>query len=255
MHLFQLSLTTTIRQNMWILALLMLFLIPTILPYLTPHEDAPNIIAPARAQASWEISWVLLLAWLIYQCCHLGSSNSKSTLGLYFQSKGISGTRQLLEIWLSCSCFLIPLSVIPAIYCIAFTAPYDPVEAKMWTALNLQYSILFFITGASLCALAISTASRFGLTVSYLAIITLALYGLVGVNYLDMMVLLKDSPVIDWLYNFSPQLHLSNLTERLIFKKGPLDASTFGLTISYLFGFSLIAAGISSLTFTTKQSR
>ncbi len=254
MILFRLSLITTIRQNMWLLALLLLFLVPAIFPYLTPHDTVSSLIAPARAQAAWEISWILLLAWLLYQCCHLGSSNSKSTMGLYFKSKGMSNSRQLLELWLSCSCFLIPLCIVPALLCIAFTSPSNLIEAKMWTALNLQYSLLFFLTGSSLSVFAIALSSRLGATISYLSTIAIALYGLFGVNYLDMMVILKDSPIVDWIYNLSPQLHLSNLTERLVFKKGPLDITTFTLTFSYLFGLFLLTSGLSFATFTSKQN-
>ncbi len=254
MPLFRLAVITTIRQNMWILALLMMLLLPTILPYFTPHATASSLLAPARAQAAWETSWVLLLVWLLYQSCHLSHVNSKSTLSLYFQSRGTSSIKQLYEIWLSCCVFLFPLCLVPAIYCIAFTTPGDPVEAKLWIALNIQYSLLFFITGSSLSILAIALSSRFGTTIGYLITLGLALYGLHAVNLLDNMVILRDVAIVDWIYNISPQLHLANLTERIILKHGPLTTGTFALVASYLIGFKLFATATAFLTFTTKQN-
>ena len=81
-----------IQRKVWIIALVCALLLPCVLPYLTPYETNPTLIEPARAQAAWVCLWVITAAWLFFQAARFGDETSRSGIGAYFLSSGISGS-------------------------------------------------------------------------------------------------------------------------------------------------------------------
>lgn len=247
MNLFKLTLRTLFARKAWVVALFSVGALPFILPILVPTHFAIGLVEPSRAQAAWVLLWIVTVFWLFGEGARQGEQNVRSGVGAYFGSQGQGAIRQLFEIWLSHVLVLIPLVLTVVAVCCLGAAPQAGVGS--WVVTNLQYGVLFLLVTLPLLMLAIALGSRFGTLISYLIVVGLALYGLYGVGYLELATKVEGNELIRLLYTISPQYHLGDLTERLLFQLGHLKASLF-LNISlYLGGLSLITFAGSLVTY------
>ena len=243
-----------IQRKVWIIALFCALILPIVLPYLTPYESNPSLIEPARAQAAWGCLWVVTIAWLFFQAARFGDDTARSGLGAYFLSSGVSGLSQMMQIWLACLSFLLPLVLVALAVCFIGAMPSDSAQAQMWVATNLQYAALFLLVVTPLMMVAVSVGSRFGSTVGYLIPLCMSIYGMYGVGYLAMMTDAQSNLLLDWLYVVSPHYHLADLTPRLVFKHGSMLGSEFLQLVVYFAGIKIVLAMLSTLTFQPKAA-
>ena len=243
-----------IQRKVWIIALFCALVLPIVLPYLTPYESNPSLIEPARAQAAWGCLWVVTIAWLFFQAARFGDDTARSGLGAYFLSSGVSGLSQMIQIWLACLSFLLPLVLVALAVCFIGAMPSDSAQAQMWVATNLQYAALFLLVVTPLMMVAVSVGSRFGSTVGYLIPLCMSIYGMYGVGYLAMMTDAQSNLLLDWLYVVSPHYHLADLTPRLVFKHGSMLGSEFLQLVIYFAGIKIVLAMLSTLTFQPKAA-
>ncbi|NNM28380.1 MAG: hypothetical protein HKO57_02590, partial [Akkermansiaceae bacterium] len=180
--------TTLFARKGWVVALLAAIALPWVLPYLTPYEMNVRLLEPARAQVAWQVAWVIALLWTFSQAARLGAANSRTGVGAYFRSCGISGISQLFQIWLATMVYLLPVVVVAAAVCLLGAMPGNAQEASMWVATNLQYAALFTLVVGPLALLAVALGSRFGSLVGYALPVTLCLYGLYGVLFLGQTI-------------------------------------------------------------------
>jgi len=243
-----------IQRKVWIIALFCALVLPIVLPYLTPYESNPSLLEPARAQAAWGCLWVVTIAWLFFQAARFGDDTARSGLGAYFLSSGVSGLSQMIQIWLACLSFLLPLVLVALAVCFIGAMPSDSAQAQMWVATNLQYAALFLLVVTPLMMVAVSVGSRFGSTVGYLIPLCMSIYGMYGVGYLAMMTDAQSNLLLDWLYVVSPHYHLADLTPRLVFKHGSMLGSEFLQLVIYFAGIKIVLAMLSTLTFQPKAA-
>ena len=243
-----------IQRKVWIIALFCALVLPIVLPYLTPYESNPSLIEPARAQAAWGCLWVVTIAWLFFQAARFGDDTARSGLGAYFLSSGVSGLSQMMQIWLACLSFLLPLVLVALAVCFIGAMPSDSAQAQMWIATNLQYAALVLRVVTPLMMVAVSVGSRFGSTVGYLIPLCMSVYGMYGVGYLAMMTDVQSNLLLDWLYIVSPHYHLADLTPRLVFKHGSMLSSEFLQLVIYFAGIKIVLAMLSTLTFQPKAA-
>lgn len=254
MQLYRLTLATILQRKVWIIAMLCVLALPLVLPYLTSYERNPSLVEPARAQAAWICLWVVSLAWVLFQAARFGDDSARSGLGAYFLSAGVSRLSQMVQIWLACLTFLLPLVAVTVAVCLVGAMPGGDGQAKMWVATNLQYAALFILVVAPLALVAISVGSRFGATVGYLLPLSLSLYGIYGVGYLAMMTSVHGNALIEWLYVVSPHYHLADLTPRLVFKHGSMVTSEFLHLVAYFIGIKLVLSMFSTVCFQAKPA-
>ncbi|MBT8036178.1 MAG: hypothetical protein KJO21_01420 [Verrucomicrobiae bacterium] len=254
MQLYRLTLATIFQRKVWIIAFLCVLLLPIILPYLVPYKTNPAMLAPARAQAAWICLWVLAIAWVFFQAARFGDDTARSGMGAYFLSAGVSRVHQMMQIWLACLTFLLPLVVITVAVCLIGAMPSDSAQAKMWVATNLQYAALFLLVIMPLVMVAASIGSRFGGTIGYLIPLSLSVYGMYGVGYLAMMTEVQNNAILDWIYVVSPHYHLADLTPRLVFKHGSMLGSEFSQLVAYFIGIKLVLSMLSTLCYQAKPA-
>lgn len=254
MQLYRLTLATILQRKVWIVAFLSVLVLPIILPYLTPYESSPTLIEPARAQAAWVTLWVVSVAWVLFQASRFGDETSRSGMGAYFLSTGVTRISQMFQIWIACMTFLLPLVIVTVAVCLIGAMPGGEEQAKMWIATNMQYAALFCLVIAPLAMLAISLGSRFGGTVGYIVPVGLSVYGLYGVGYVGMMTSVQQNAFLDWIFVLSPHYHLADLTPRLVFKQGSMLSSEFLQFVVYFVGLKLVLTMISTMCFRAKQA-
>ena len=253
MPLFKLTFVTLFARKAWFFVLFAAILLPLTLPYLTPHETNGRLLEPARAQVAWSVAWLIAIFWTFTSAARLGEANARTGLGAYFRSRGVGRFRQMLEIWLGCLVYLLPVVAVTVAVCLITAMPSVKEEASMWVATNLQFAALFLMAVAPLALLCIALGSRFGSMVGYVVPLTLCIYGLYGVNYLGMMIRLPgENAFLEWVYAVSPHYHLADLTPRLVFKLGSLPAGAFGTLLTYFVGVTLVLTACSTSIFRTE---
>ncbi len=254
MRLFRLTFATILQRKAWAICAFAVSVLPFALPLISSATEKPILVQPARILAAWGTLWVCSLFWGLFTAAREGETNAKTGVGEYFQTTGLSPTRQLFEIWLAVFCFIAPLVLITAAICQFAAAPTDPIERAMWWTLNLQYSVLFLLVMAPLLALATALASRFGGITGFTVTLLITLYGLYGVGYLENMLKLEANPILRSLWTFSPHYSFADLTQRLLFKTGALPSAAFWNMTLYFSGILAVYVGISRLCFRTKLS-
>lgn len=252
MRLFRLTLSTIFRRKAWAICILAVLGLPFFLPMISMASERPAILQPARIHAAWGTVWACSLLWGLFTAARQGESNSRSGIGEYFLTTGVTSTRQLLEIWLAVMSFVAPLAILGTLVCLTFAMPGDPLERSMWWTVNLQYLTLFLLAVAPLMGLATALASRFGGIAGFAVTLGLAVYGLYGVGYLDYMLKQEENPILQGIWLFSPQYRWADLTQRLYFKLGVIPAPLFWKTVGYFTGILAVYTGISRLCFRTK---
>ncbi len=254
MRLFRLTFATILQRKAWAICAFAVSVLPFALPLISSATEKPILVQPARILAAWGTLWVCSLFWGLFTAAREGETNAKTGVGEYFQTTGLSPTRQLFEIWLAVFCFIAPLVLITAAICQFAAAPTDPIERVMWWTLNLQYSALFLLVMAPLLALATALASRFGGITGFTVTLLITLYGLYGVGYLESMLKLEANPILRSLWTFSPHYSFADLTQRLLFKTGALPSGAFWNMTLYFSGILAVYVGLSRLCFRTKLS-
>ncbi len=254
MRLFRLTFATILQRKAWAICAISVTALPFVLPLISSATEKPILVQPARILAAWSTLWICSLLWGLFTAAREGESNAKSGVGEYFQTTGVSATRQLFEIWLAVFSFIAPMALITAAICQFGAAPKNPIEHSMWWTLNLQYVALFLLVMAPLLALASALASRFGGIAGFAITLLITLYGLYGVGYLESMLKVEANPILHSVWTFSPHYSFADLTQRLLFKTGALPAAAFWNMTLYFAGILAVYVGVSRLCFRTKLS-
>lgn len=253
MRLFRLTTATIFHRKAWALCLFAVLAMPFLLPLLSAAGEKPILLQPTRILTAWGTLWVCALFWGLFTAARQGETNARFGLGDYFLTCGLSGTRQLIEMWLAVFIYLIPLALCTAAICLIAARPADPLEQSMWWVVNLQYVILFLLVLAPLLLLAIAIASRFGAVAAFSFTLMLSLYGLYGVGYLENMLSQEPNSLLQALWIASPHYHFADLTPRLYFKLGAIPADRFAGLAAYFTAILLVYAGFSRLCFRSKS--
>ncbi len=254
MRLFRLTFATIFHRKAWAICLLAVFALPFALPMISSATEKPVLVQPARILAAWGTLWVCAMVWGLFTAAHEGERNAKSGVGEYFQTTGVSASRQLFEIWLAVFCFIVPMAIVAATICQFAAAPADAAERAAWWTLNLQYLFLFLLVMGPLMALATALASRFGGITGFSVTLLITLYGLYGVGYLENMLKLEENPILRGLWVYSPHYSFADLTQRLLFKRGAIPTDAFWSLTLYFAGILAVYAGLSRITFRTRVS-
>ncbi len=245
MELYRLTLASILTRKTFLIFAFLLISLPFVLPVMTPWESKPSLVEPARAQTAWTLLWITALGWLLFQGATISDRWASHGILEYFTTVGVSRFGQIAQIFLSCvTVFAIFLGISFAIS--TFTAmPGDAVESKHWLITNVQYGFLFMLVTAPLLVLSISLGTRLNGAAAYAISAGLALYGLVGIGYLEVFLADNDNTLLNILYILSPHYHLSDLTSRLVFKLGALPMADLLKMTSYLGGLGIVILGVS----------
>lgn len=241
-----------VRGSCWLLLLLGV-LFAWLAPLITPWEEKPVILQPARAQAAWIFAWLALFTWLPFQAAALGSRFRKEGLLEHFEAGGRSRIGLCLQLHAGLLVWLLGLALLAAIVCVAFCLPSKSADATQWVWLVLQYIALYLLAGIPLMLLAVALGTRTSEVIAFLVPVSLLFVGLFGGVWLAPLVAGSDSSLWKSLWLLLPHYHLADLTPRLVFKMGPLPTADFlrTATVLTLEGVALSLIGL--CTFRTRS--
>jgi hypothetical protein len=232
--LFRLSTTgILVRGSCWILLLLGI-LFAWLAPLVTPWEEKPLILQPARAQAAWMFAWLALFTWLPFQAAALGHRIRKQGILEHLQAAGQNRLNLCLQLNASIFVWLVAVALLAMIVCLGFCMPRIEADANSWMVLVLQYTALYILAAVPLIVLGVTLGTRTHEIIAFMVPVSLLFLGLFGGIWLAPFFAQSDSVIGKLLWVTMPHYHLADLTPRLVFKMGPLPTVDFLRTAGVL---------------------
>ncbi|MFT5469966.1 MAG: hypothetical protein ACI8UO_005090 [Verrucomicrobiales bacterium] len=245
MEALKLSVATILVRKTYFIWVAFLLVGTLVFPYLTPWEEKPSLLQPARAQTAWAIAWLFVLGWGLYQAASFGDKWAADGILDYLKSTSRRKFARLGQLWSTSLIFLGAFVLIAFGLSLATAMPKASTEAWMWVWTNLQYAWLFILAMGPLLLFATALGTRLNATAAYCLTAGLGIYGLFGIAYLDFFLSQTENAFFDFLFLISPHYHLADLSDRLVFKMGALDTETFLHTSAYLAGLGAIISSAS----------
>ncbi len=234
-----------VRGSCWLL-LIFGALFAWLAPLVTPWEEKPVILQPARAQAAWVFAWLVLFTWLPFQAAALGNRFRKEGMLEHFQAAGHGRLRLCLQLNAAIFVWVVAMALLAMLVCLAFCLPGRSEDALAWFWLVLQYGALYVVAAVPLLALGLALGSRTHEVIAFLVPVSLLFLGLFGSLWLSPLVAGSDSSLFKTFWLLLPHYHLADLTPRLVFKMGPLPSADFLRTLLIL-GLEGLAFMLASL--------
>lgn len=225
------------------------------LPQLVPATLKPSLIEPARAQAGWILLWTVCSGWLFLSAASTGEEWRRNGFLVYAFSREAARFRRLRLIAGSTIGFSVPAILFvfgTFLTSVVGALPGDQKEAELWIILNLQSCVLYLTIVIPLATLGFSLATRFSSTVSWILVTGHFGFGFFFQGKLAPY-LVSSSPPGQLLNLLGPHFHLADLTERLVFKMGPLPFSGLAQFLGYFAGWGLLTMVVAILLFRAKQ--
>lgn len=249
--LFRLSTASIlVRKSCWLLVLLGIAFV-WLSPLLTPWEEKPVILQPARAQAAWMFAWLALFTWLPFQAASLGNRLRKEGMLEHLQAGGQNRFKLGLQLNATIFVWLLVVTMMAVTICLAFCMPKATTDATDWTWLVFQYAALFILAAVPLIALGVALGTLTHEVIAFMVPVGLLFLGLFGSAWLSPF-LAQGNPFSKLLWILMPHYHLADLTPRLVFKMGPLPTGDFFRTVGVL---ALEGAAITLLGICTFRTR
>lgn len=253
MEAFRLGLSTILAKKTIFVWVVLLLVGSQVFPWLTPWEEKPSLLEPARAQTAWGLTWLFVLCWGLAQAASFGDHWASRGILEYLRCLGTGRYARLFQVWASCCTVCLLFTSLTWSVSVFTALPRDRTEAAMWVATNFQYGWLLMLAMAPLLLLAISLGTRLNATTAYCIAAGIGFYGLVAIGYLDLFVTRTGSGLLQFVYLVSPHYHLADLTDRLVFKMGALELASFLKTSLYLTGVGCVWAGVSCLLYRDRK--
>lgn len=221
------------RGSCWLL-LLGAIVFAWLAPLITPWDEQPQLLQPARAQAAWVYVWLACFTWLPFQAASLGRRLRTDGVLELMQARGTGAASLYGQIGASVSVWLLALVLLAGGVCIAFCQPRLADEAAQWTALVGQYAALIGMAMLPLLWLGVALGTRVDEVVAFLVPVSLLFLGLIAAPWIAPLLAGSDAVLFRWGWLALPHTHLADLTPRLVFKLGPLAATDFSGSLGCL---------------------
>lgn len=214
------------RGSCWLL-LAGAFVFAWAAPLLTPWQENPMILQPARAQAAWTYAWLALFTWLPFQASMLGRRLRTEGMLEFMRARGASAFSLCLQACAAVWVWLLGVALCAALVCLTLCLPKNGPEAWLWLDLVLQYAGLYILTGAPLILLGLALGTCAGEVIAFCVPAFLLFLGLFAASWLEPMLAGSSSVLLRAGWPLLPHYHLADLTPRLVFKMGPLPSASF----------------------------
>jgi hypothetical protein len=239
--IFALHLRQVIRENDWILPVLLLLACAVFGQYLAPIKDDPTLIYSTRTQAIWICAWLCSIFWVGFVAAKLGSMQRQNHLRGFWKSLGVRDVEYFSAL------FAIPNLLNAALFLSAAIlstvvgkAPDTPLIE--WVFVNLQAAFFAVLAQSIVAAVILALTNYLDASPSFTCGFLLNLYGMYGIEVVDAARRGTNagfSALADLLWSIGPHLHFADFTSRLTFSWGVLPLTPF-LNASMYFGGILL---------------
>ena len=239
--IFSLHLKQVVRENDWILPVLLLLGCAVFGQYLAPIKDDPTLIYSTRTQAIWICAWLCSIFWVSFVAAKLGSMQRQNHLRGFWKSVGVRDIEYFSAL------FAIPNLLNAALFLSAAIlsmvvgkAPDMPIIE--WVFVNLQAAFFAVLAQSIVAAVILALTNYLDASPSFTCGFLLNLYGMYGIEVIDAARRGNNggfTALADLLWSIGPHLHFADFTSRLTFSWGILPLTPF-LNASMYFGGILL---------------
>jgi hypothetical protein len=242
--IFALHLKQVIRENDWILPVLLLLACAVFGQFFAPTNDDPTLVFSARTQAIWACAWLCSIFWVGFVAAKLGSMQRQNHLRGFWKSLGVGDFQYF------CAVFAIPNLLNGALFLSAAllsvgVGKAPDVQWGDWIIVNLQGAFLAVLAQGVISALIMALTNYLDASPSFTCGFLLNLYGMYGIEVVDAARRGSNGGVAslaDIAWTIGPHLHFADFTSRLTFFWGSLPMRPFLNASMYfcgvlLFGF------------------
>ena len=246
--IFSLHLKQVIRENDWILPLLLLLACAVFGQYLAPTQDDPTLAYSARTQAIWICAWLSSIFWVGFVAAKLGAMQRRNYLREFWKSLGISDFRYFCALLAIANLLNVALFLSAAILSVIVGRAPD-LPLMEWVVVNLQGAFFAVLAQSLISAVIIALTNYLDAAPACTCGFLLNLYGMYGIEIVDMARRgsSREFAILgDLLWSIGPHLHFADFTSRLTFFWGALPLTPF-LNASMYFGGILLFGGLVAL--------
>ncbi|MBV8216555.1 MAG: hypothetical protein JOZ08_25335 [Verrucomicrobia bacterium] len=246
--IFLLHFRQVIRENDWILPLLVLLACALFGDRLAPIQDDPSLGFSARTQAIWGAAWLCSILWVSFVAARLGSMQRAKRLRDFWKSLGLNDFKYFGGLFLIPNVLNAGLFVLAAVLSsICGRMPEAPLSE--WILVNLQAVLFAVLAQAIVAAVILAVTNYLDAAPSFACGFLLNLYGMYGIEVVDLARSSQSPGAVafaDLLWSIGPHLHFADFTSRLTFFWGALPPMVF-LNATLYFGGLLLFAGVLSV--------
>lgn len=246
--IFALHLRQVIRENDWILPVLLLLACAVFGQFLTPTNDDPTLIYSTRTQAIWICAWLCSIFWVGFVAAKLGSMQRQNHLRGFWKSLGVRDIEYFAALFAIPNLLNAALFLSAAILSVVVGKVPDAPMAE-WVLVNLQGAFFAVLAQSIIAAVILALTNYLDASPSFTCGFLLNLYGMYGIEVVDAARRGNNggfAAVADLLWSIGPHLHFADFTARLTFFWGVLPFTPF-LNASMYFGGILVFGSLVAL--------
>jgi hypothetical protein len=239
--IFSLHFKQAVRENDWILPVLLLLACAVFGQFLAPTNDDPTLVYSTRTQAVWICAWLCSIFWVSFVVAKLGSMQRQNHLRGFWKSLGVRDIEYFSALFAIPNLLNAALFLSAGILSVAAgKAPDTPMIE--WVFVNLQAAFFAVLAQSIVAAVILALTNYLDASPSFTCGFLLNLYGMYGIEVVDAARRGNNAafaPLADLMWSIGPHLHFADFISRLTFSWGVLPLSPF-LNASMYFGGILL---------------
>jgi hypothetical protein len=242
--IFLLHFRQIIRENDWVLPLLVLFACALFGDHLAPLQDDPSLGLATRTQAIWGGAWLCSILWVGFAVAKLGSMQRAKKLREFWKGLGLSDIRYYGGLLLIPNVLNAALFLLAALLSIVF-GKVPEASLNEWVFVNLQAVFFAVLAQAIISAIILAATNYLDAAPSFACGFLINVYGMYGIEVVDLARSGENpgaAAVADLLWSIGPHLHFADFTSRLTFFWGVLPLSPFLNAALYFGGILLLVS-------------
>lgn len=246
--IFRLTLFSWFHAKTWLVLLALIGASAIVAPYVVPFEVDPSLTAPARSQAIYGFTFILLGLYLPGLAAELGRAQERNNHRLFWRAQGVSDLAYFVAVL---GALVVPILILTgaAGLLIGLFGSKD-----LGTASLTQAMILTGLASSVVLPLAVGLSQRLAATVAAIFAIGVNVAGQYGpaiIEYIRANPRLSDSERtgLESLSAVIPHLRLGDQAERITFAWDTIPGGWFLASVGYLLACGAVSTLVGFLFF------
>ena len=238
-----LHLKQVLRENDWILPVLLLLACAVFGQFFAPTNDDPTLVYSTRTQAIWICAWLCSIFWVSFVCARIGCAQRYYHLRAFWKSLGVRDVEYFGALFVVPNLLNVALFLVAAILSLVVGRTPDA-PLTDWILVNLQGVFFALLAQSIIAAVILGLTNYLNAAPSFACGFLLNLYGLYGIQVVDAARRGNNAgiaAIADVFWSIGPHLHFADFISRLTFFWGVLPLRPFLNASMYFTGLLLFS--------------